>query len=163
MHEVVRGGSDSSGATDLGSGRRGRPGLLRRPRGRPGSVTVVPDDRPMQERIRAALTAAMRDQDKVAMSAYRTALAALDNAEAVDSSSLPRPPVGETAIAGAAVGAFATEVPRRSLTSAEQRAVVLAEVVERRRLADDFAGAGRPADANRLWAEADLLQALLAN
>lgn len=96
------------------------------------------------------------------MSAYRTALAALDNAEAVDASSLPGPAVGETPIAGAAVGAYATEVPRRALSSTEQRAVVLAEIVERRRLADDFAGDGRPADANRLWAEADLLQALLA-
>ena len=119
------------------------------------------ESRPVRDRVRDALTTAVRERDRVATTAYRSALAALDNAAAVDVARTP-PPAPDVHIAGAAAGAYATDVPRRQLTEAEQRAVLLAEIVERRRAADDFAGAGRPTDALRLWAEADLLQVLLA-
>lgn len=116
---------------------------------------------PVRDRLHAALTAAMRDRDRVATTAYRTALAALDNAEAVDPQPYSASEVSGP-IAGSVGGLYATEAARRALTPAEQRAVLSAEIAERRHAADDFAGAGRPADALRLWAEADLLQELLA-
>lgn len=117
----------------------------------------------LQDRLRAALTVAMRDRDRIATNAYRTALAALDNAEAVDTGTVAPVTVAPGApVAGAALGAGATEVARNRLDEQQARAVLLREIVEHRRAADDFAGAGRPADALRLWAQADLLQAVLA-
>lgn len=117
----------------------------------------------LRDRLRAALTVAMKDRDRIATSAYRTAMAALDNAEAVDAGTAApvTTPHGEP-VAGAAPGVGATEVAREVLSEQQARAVLLREIIEHRRAADDFAGAGRPADALRLWAQADLLQAVLA-
>ena len=87
----------------------------------------------VRARLRNALTAAMEDRDAIATGAYRTATAAIDDAEAV----------------------------RGRLDEADQRAIVAEQAVSRRRAADDHAGDGNQAAALRLWAEADLLQALL--
>lgn len=129
----------------------------------PDSVGPVTADAVLRDRLRAALTVAMKDRDRIATDAYRTALAALDNAEAVDAATTATATATDTGmIAGAAPGAGATEADRNQLSEQEVRAVLLREIVEHRRAADDFAGAGRPADALRLWAQADLLQAILA-
>lgn len=124
---------------------------LERPAARSASI---------RDLVRDTLTTAMRERDRVAIAAYRIALSALDNAAAVEPEAAPAP-VQDGPIAGAAVGAYATEVPRRQLTEAEQRAIIATQSAQLRHEADDFAGAGRPADALRLWAQADLLQALL--
>lgn len=87
------------------------------------------DSKTLGERLHAALTDATRTGDRIAINTYQSAVAALDDTEALDPT--------------------------------EQRAVLGAEIVARRRAADDFAGTGRPTDALRLWAQADLLQALL--
>ncbi|MFF1443652.1 hypothetical protein [Streptomyces sp. NPDC058295] len=96
----------------------------------------------------------MRARDKVAVSALRTTLAALDNAEAV--------PVGEVELRGSAleqspVGAGATEAARRELSEQSVLAVVRAEADER---LDAAARLTAPAHADRaalLRAEAAVL------
>jgi hypothetical protein len=66
-------------------------------------------------------------------------------------------PAGDEHFAGSAVGVGAAEVQRRSLTEAEQDAIVRAEIAERLEAADQY-GPGPAAD--RLRAEAAVLTAL---
>jgi hypothetical protein len=86
------------------------------------------DSESLRDRLRACVETAAGD--RVAVAAYRGALAALDGLDSDD--------------------------------AVTQRAVVQAHVLRRRKAADDCAGDGRPTEALRLWAEADLLQGLLA-
>jgi uncharacterized protein len=109
-------------------------------------------------RMASALTAAMRARDTVATRAIRSALSAVANAQAVPVDSMPR----AGAVEAAAVGAGAADAPRRELTPADVRAVVEAEVSEHDRSAAHLAQVGRPADASRVSAEADVLRALLS-
>jgi uncharacterized protein YqeY len=144
----------------------------------------------IRTRMRRALTAALKARDQRAVTALRSALAAIDNAEAVDTANTPpapnahqgsgetppgqgRPasaeapsageghPVVEAEIAGAALGVGAAEVERRTLTGAETQAIVRAEVDERRTAAHAYDHAGQPAHAARLRVEAEVLSAFL--
>lgn len=101
--------------------------------------------------LRTALVAAMKGRDRVAVSVYRTTLAAIDNAEAV--------PLAPAQRAGAIEASPArADVARTLLTEDQVRAVVFAEAAERRTAAEVV-----PADvADRLRREAALLDALLA-
>lgn len=111
--------------------------------------------------LRAALSAglvpAMRARDAVTVSALRSALAALGNAEAVPSGDRPR----AGAMEEAALGVGAADVPRRELSEDEVRAVVEQEVAERVQAADRLRALGRPADGERPEAEAAVLRGLL--
>lgn len=115
----------------------------------------------MRERLRAALKVAMKARDAAAVNALRTALAAVDNAEAVAVPATAATPLVEGVIAGAAAGVGATEAPRRVLTEDEVAAIVAAEVDERRAAAGDYRDAGQFGRAARLTAEADALAAHL--
>ncbi|MFI1096811.1 hypothetical protein [Streptomyces sp. NPDC020917] len=100
----------------------------------------------------------MRARDKVAVSALRSALATLDNAEAV--------PVDESALRGVAleqspVGAGATEAARRELGEDEVTAVVRAEADERLDAAAQLTAPAHADHATRLRAEAAVLLSLL--
>jgi uncharacterized protein len=106
--------------------------------------------------LRRALTAALKSRDAVAVSALRSALAAIENAGAVDP--VQAPPPGTGPIAGAVDGLGAAEVERRPV---DARAVVAAEVEQRRAAAREYAELGRPDHADRLRAEADVLAAHL--
>ncbi|MFI9393446.1 hypothetical protein ACIG53_21510 [Streptomyces bauhiniae] len=96
----------------------------------------------------------MRARDKVAVSALRATLAALDNAEAV--------PVDEAGARGVALeaspaGAGATEAARRELSESDAADIVRAEAAER---LDAAALLPTPAHADRvarLQAEAAVL------
>jgi uncharacterized protein YqeY len=105
--------------------------------------------------LRQALTAAMKARDAVAVSALRSALAAIENASAVDATQAPQPDTGP--IAGAIAGLGACEVARRPLGPEEVRALVAAEVEHRRAAAQEYADLGRTDQAERLRAEADVL------
>jgi uncharacterized protein len=119
--------------------------------------------------MRRDLTAAMKARDKPAVATLRSTLAAIDNAEAVDAAAGGGHPVGEgagaeaagadAAIVGAALGVGAAEVERRVLTAAEMEAIVRREVAERERAAEDYERAGQAPHAERLRAEAELLNA----
>jgi uncharacterized protein YqeY len=106
--------------------------------------------------LRRALTAALKTRDAVAVAALRSALAAIENAGAVDPTRAPTASSGP--IAGAVEGLGASEVERRP---ADVRALVEAEVEQRRTAAREYADLGRPDRAERLQAEADVLAAHL--
>jgi uncharacterized protein len=102
--------------------------------------------------LRRALTTALKARDVVAVSALRSALAAIENAGAVDASHVP--PSNSGPIAGAVAGLGASEVERRPV---DVHAVVAAEVEQRRVAAREYADLDRPDHAERLRAEADVL------
>jgi uncharacterized protein YqeY len=114
----------------------------------------------LRDRLRAALPAAMKARDKTAVAALRSALAALDNAEAVQTDDRT---VKGQAIEQVAIGAGATEVERRVLTEPEMTALIRHEVTERENAAADYQKAGHGDRATRLRAEAEVLAAHLAS
>ncbi|MGJ5992670.1 hypothetical protein [Streptomyces acidiscabies] len=105
----------------------------------------------LRDLLRQALPDAMRARDKVAVSALRATLAALDNAEAVrvDSAALR----GQ-AIEAVPVGVGATEAQRRVLGEGDVVRIVRGEVDERLGAAGQVEGT---AHAERLLAEAQVL------
>ena len=99
----------------------------------------------------------MKERDRGGLAAYRHALAAIDNAEAV----VPADGIPSAgAVEHAATGLGAAEVPRRELTDADVRAVVEAEIAEHRHAAETFTAhdGGRAAGHRRA---ADLLEQIL--
>ncbi|MFD5784454.1 hypothetical protein [Streptomyces sp. NPDC126933] len=96
----------------------------------------------------------MRARDKAAVTALRTTLAALDNAEAV--------PVGEAELRGVAleqspVGVGVTEASRRELSERSVVDVVRAEAAERLEVAARLTAPAHADRAARLRAEAAVL------
>jgi len=112
-------------------------------------------------RLRLALRAALAARDMVAVSALRSALAAIGSAEAVD----PGPAVAVTGdnphVAGAVAGAGAGEAPRRSLSAAEIDQILRAEISERQAAAREYEHLGRAGQARRLRNEARVLLSAL--
>ncbi|WRZ26716.1 GatB/YqeY domain-containing protein [Streptomyces phaeochromogenes] len=109
-------------------------------------------------RMRQALPEAMRARDKAAVSALRSTLAALDNAEAA--------PVDEAELRGVAleqspVGAGATEAARCELSERGVVDVVRAEAAERLEAAEQLTAPAHADRAARLRAEAALLLGFL--
>ncbi|MBZ4497008.1 MULTISPECIES: hypothetical protein [unclassified Dermacoccus] len=96
----------------------------------------------------------MRDRD--ATSALRSALAAIDNAEAVH---VDGPGAGS--IEASAVGAGATDVPRRELSEAEMVDIVGTEIDELARAAT-LVATSAPDEAARLRGQAEVLTVVLA-
>ena len=90
-------------------------------------------------RLRDALLAARKDRDAARISALRSALSAIDNAETPDDADVDAP-ASET-IAGGVVGLGAAEVARRELSDEQIRALLRAEVDERLTAADEFTAA----------------------
>lgn len=120
-----------------------------------------PDDTSqLHTRLRRALPPALKSRDRAAVAALRSALAAIDNAQAVPAP--PAPGVGGS-IAGAVTGLGAGEAPRRELSETDIAAIVRAEVADRRVAAADYERAGRLDAAARLTAEADTLASHLAD
>lgn len=111
---------------------------------------------PIRDVLRAAMLRAMKERDRLALGVYRSALAAIDNAEAV--------PLGPEDRAGAieasAAGAGRADVVRRELTEQDMRTVVQSEIDERHEAAESLA-AVQPAAERQLRDEVGLLQALL--
>lgn len=73
--------------------------------------------------LRAAIVDAMRARNREAAATYRTALAAIDNAEAVPATGAPR----AGAVESASLGVGAADAPRRTLTEPQMRGIVAAE------------------------------------
>ncbi|WP_264014833.1 GatB/YqeY domain-containing protein [[Mycobacterium] manitobense] len=104
---------------------------------------VLPPAQAMRTHLRRALAAALRAKDTEVVSALRTAIAAIDDAEAVDP---------------AAYDAGTTEVARRSLSSDDVRAVLRAHVDGFLTEADGYDALGRQDAAARLRRQADVLR-----
>jgi uncharacterized protein YqeY len=115
---------------------------------------------PLHTRLRRALPQALKARDQAAAAALRSALAAIDNAQAVEA---PPPPCTGGVVAGAVAGLGAGDAPRRQLSEGDIAAVVRAEVADRRAAAADYGRAGHVEAAARLTAEADVLAAHLAD
>ena len=112
----------------------------------------------LRHRLRADLTAALRERDRAAVRVLRTTLSAIANAEAHPVAEVA--PTGEPThgvIAGAVAGVAATDVDRRELGIDELRSIVAAERDERLAAADEVAARGALEAAGTLRAEADLL------
>jgi glutamyl-tRNA synthetase len=121
-------------------------------------VRTRPSSSTMRDRLRSDLTAALKARDRTAVSALRSAIAALDNAEAVDLVERgTQPAAASSHIAGASAGAGSADVPRRTLTDDEIEAIVAGQIEERRQAAREYAELGRTDAAERLNAEADIL------
>jgi uncharacterized protein YqeY len=115
----------------------------------------------MRADLRRDLSAALKSRDRAAIGALRSALAALENAEAVPADSSGSTGASSEHVAGT-VEHGAAEAPRRHLTEAEVRAVVEAEVHDRRSAALEYEQLGRGDHAVRLRAEADVLARYLS-
>jgi 2'-5' RNA ligase len=113
----------------------------------------------LRDRLRSGLRGAMRARDRDAVAAIRSALSAVDNAEAV-----PLDPADHRhragAIEGAAVGLGAAEVERRSLSEEDVIAIVLSEVQEREHALAVVADTA-PDRVETIRAELDALRAFL--
>lgn len=126
-------------------------------------------------RLQGVLRAALRERDKAAAAALRSALAAIGNAEAVEAAEAAEAPAagraaaegagggaraasGSEHIAGAVAGLGAAEAARRELSEAELARIVSAEIAERVAAADGYEHAGHPDRAARLRREADVLR-----
>jgi uncharacterized protein len=111
-----------------------------------------------QARLRTALAAALRRRDTAAVSALRSALSAIGNAEAVAAPAAADQ--GSAPIAGAAVGVGAGEARRRKLSENEVSRILQAEISERLTAAGDYDSSGHPGRAQRLREEAHALTAI---
>ncbi len=122
----------------------------------------MPDQPAQQWRtvLRAGLTDARKQRDTVRVSALRTALSAIDNAETPDLTDTPIHVDGP--IAHSASGVGAAEVPRRQLDDTEIRALLRAEIDERLSAAAEFTAAGHAGRAAEQHRAAALLDDLVS-
>ncbi|MCX5046209.1 GatB/YqeY domain-containing protein [Aldersonia sp. NBC_00410] len=111
----------------------------------------------LRGRLRTALRAAMKERDRPAASALRSALAAIDNAESVDVADAR--PAG--AIEDSAAGLGAAEAARRHLDAEQIAAIVRTEITERHDAAEEYDRLGRGDRAGELRREAQALSSQL--
>jgi uncharacterized protein len=114
----------------------------------------------VRARLRLALSDALRARDMVAVSAVRSALSAISNAEAVNPGSAQVAQGTSPYVAGAAAGLGAGEARRRSLSAAEVSQIIGAEIAERQRAAREYEQAGHAGQARRLRGEIRVLIAV---
>lgn len=128
-----------------------------------GVVGPRADGSGLRERAAADLKEAMRRRDRTAVSALRSALAAIANAEAVPVEDGPRG-VGGQHVAGGVVGLGAGEAQRRELDDATVAALVRHEASDRLAVAAELEGLDGGVHGERagvLRTEAAVLLALL--
>ena len=127
---------------------------------------------PLRVALRSRLTAAMRDRDRETTAVLRSAVAAIENAEAVPVVDLPVSPTSASTtsasttsaeVAGSALGVGASEAPRRDLDAAAERAVVLAEVAALVEAEQVYAAAGDATRAHSASAGIAVLESVLAS
>jgi uncharacterized protein YqeY len=111
--------------------------------------------------MRAALTVAMKARDMATVRAIRSALGAIDNAEAVEATVESGSIDADSTIAGAVAGAGSTEVHRRTLDDRGTTQVLQAEIDDRLAAAEEYRSAGADERADLLRAEADAIAAFI--
>lgn len=111
----------------------------------------------LRSALRADLLTAMKARRSEVVSALRTALAAVDNAEAVAVPNAPMESASEH-VAGAGIGVGSTETERRTLSIDEVRSLLRVQVQERVTEAELYDSYGRSEAAERLRREADALR-----
>jgi hypothetical protein len=118
------------------------------------------DPQALRAALRRHLASAMKARELDAVSALRTAIAAIDNAEAVPAPEQD-PATTSGHIAGARAGIGAAEAARRDLSGGQQRAILRDQITGYTAEADRYEALGRPDAAARLRAQASLLSAYL--
>jgi uncharacterized protein len=113
------------------------------------------------DRLQAALRLALKQRDTAAISALRSALAAIGNAQALPAPASQRGGSGQY-VAGSVAGLGAAEASRRVLTEAEIADIVSTEIAERRAAAARYEQSGHADRADRLRSEADALAAVVS-
>ncbi len=142
----------------MGSGGPRRSTTISPARAGPGCARRdYPGD--VRRRFREDLRAALKSRDEVRVAAHRSVIAAIDNAEAVESGDRS-PAATSEHFAGATAGLRSSDVERRRLAD-EERAIVRAQAEERLTAAQEHARLGRGGQADRLRREASLLLAYL--
>lgn len=111
----------------------------------------------MRTRLRRDLTAAIKAQDLTATRALRSALSAIENAEAAEVIHDQRVATGSQYIAASTAGLGAAEAGRRVLSDSDMHALVKAQVDERLLAAEEYDSLRRGDLASQLRAEADVL------
>ena len=104
----------------------------------------------LRSRLHRALTGALKARDTASISALRSALGAIGNAEAVAPEPAQAPGTDSAHVAGAVAGLGASEAPRRTLTEGEVDGIVRGEVTEREAAAEQYERGGRGTEAARL-------------
>ena len=117
-------------------------------------------DDDLRSHLRRHLGTAVRDRDRIAVAALREAIAALDNAEAIQPDRDLQAETGEY-VAGGVVGLGAAEAERRILDAEAQRAIVRAEIQTRLAAATTYEKHGRSARGAELRSGAEVLLAAL--
>lgn len=115
----------------------------------------------IRDLLRATLTERMRARDKASVAAVRSALAAIDNAEAVPSGDVGPMCGGSGDVATPALGVGAAEAQRRTLTEDDMRALVAVEADERAQLSRQLGENGASEPAREAFEQATLLRLLL--
>jgi uncharacterized protein YqeY len=123
-------------------------------------VTIQPADE-WRTRLRTALLIARKDRATARVSALRSALSAIDNAETPPGAQLDAPSSGK--IAGGVVGLGAAEVARRQLSDTQIRGLLRTEIDERLTAAAEFTAGGHAERATLLRTEAAALTDLLGD
>ena len=119
------------------------------------------DPQVLRAALRRDLASAMKAREAEAVSALRTAIAAIDNAEAVPSQDASQPTtIGH--FAGAQAGVGATEAARRKLSGDEVRAILADQIAGYQREADGYDALGQADAARRLRNQAHLLAAYVS-
>jgi len=108
--------------------------------------------------MRQDLTAALKAREPDAVAALRTAIAAIDNAEAVAAPDTSPAGAGGR-IAGARDGVGSTEAARRPLDAGQVRAIVRDQMDDAMREADRYDALGQAGAAERLRRQARVLAA----
>ena len=115
----------------------------------------------MRTRLRHDLTAAIKARDRTTTHALRSALSAIENAEATEVIHDPQVANGSEYIAGSTAGLGAAEVERRVLSDSDVHALIQAQVDERLLAAEEYERCRRADLASQLRAEADVLRQYL--
>jgi uncharacterized protein len=127
----------------------------------PEPATGQADEPPaLRTALRTGLTAALKARDTDALAALRTAIAAIDNAEAVP---VPNTRATTTSahIAGTRSGPGSTEAARQQLTVRELHNILRDLITEYTREADRYQALGQASAAERLRLQARTLAAYL--
>ncbi|WP_078287774.1 hypothetical protein [Mycobacterium sp. D16R24] len=122
-------------------------------------MTSTHDPHVLRTTMRTDLTAAMKARNSVAVSALRTAIAAIDNAESVDDTARTR--LDNTHIAGATRGLGSAEAARKVLSPADVRAILRAQIDDRTAEAERYDTLGQAQAAARLRQEAAVIAGYL--
>lgn len=119
----------------------------------------MPDPVRLRQRLRESLKVALNARDSIAIAAFRSAMSAIDNAEAVDQSHAPAQTGG--IMGDVRLGVGAGEAARRELSTQDVLEVIRAEVRDRTDAGAEYHRLGRAEQASRLSAEATALLSFL--